>query len=386
MQKKHITLLVVFNVFLVFLGCIIVWGAANKKISSLSHTIDSRIGKEVGATKKSDFLALQSSLIDTIAKAKQSVVSISISKDIKFYVEDPSQLNGPGNIQQQTAKVWWWSGIIIGKQWYILTNKHVVQDTTAKYSVTLYNGKTYNVDKIWFDELLDLAILKIIDSEGKSPTDLLSASFLSLDTEVDIGQFAFAIGNALSSYSNNVTMGIIGGKNKQLTINKSNLYIWLYQTDALVNPGNSGGPLIDIHGDVLGITTAITEWEGIAFALPISKEFIASTIKSIETFWKIARPLIGIQYIEISPIIQQEKKLLIATGIYIKDVLTDLPAWEAGLQIGDSILSINGKAINNQLPFLYQLYTFIPGDKINLDVMRNGEKLSITVLLGGNTQ
>jgi S1-C subfamily serine protease len=89
----------------------------------------------------------------------------------------------------------------------------------------LYNGKTYNVDKIWFDELLDLAILKIIDSEGKSPTDLLSASFLSLDTEVDIGQFAFAIGNALSSYSNNVTMGIIGGKNKQLTINKSNLYI-----------------------------------------------------------------------------------------------------------------------------------------------------------------
>jgi hypothetical protein len=105
MQKKHITLLVVFNVFLVFLGCIIVWGAANKKISSLSHTIDSRIGKEVGATKKSDFLALQSSLIDTIAKAKQSVVSISISKDIKFYVEDPSQLNGPGNIQQQTAKV-----------------------------------------------------------------------------------------------------------------------------------------------------------------------------------------------------------------------------------------------------------------------------------------
>jgi serine protease Do len=77
---------------------------------------------------------------------------------------------------------------------------------------------------------------------------------------------------------------------------------------------------------------------------------------------------------------------LIATGIYIKDVLTDLPAWEAGLQIGDSILSINGKAINNQLPFLYQLYTFIPGDKINLDVMRNGEKLSITVLLGGNTQ
>lgn len=344
------------------------------------------MGSQKNTIKISNLLALQSSLVDMIAVAKQSVVNITISKDVKFYVEDPSQLNGPGTVQQQTAKIWWGSWIIVSKQWYIITNKHVVQDTTAKYSVTLYDGKSYNVDKIWFDDLLDLAILKIVDSEWKSPTNLIPASFLPLETQVDVGQLVFAIGNSLSSYPNNVTMGIIWGKNKQLTINKNNLYIWLYQTDALVNPGNSGGPFIDINGSVLGITTAITEGEGIAFALPISKEFITSTLKSIETFWKIVRPIIGIQYVDITPALQQGKKIAIDNGIYIKDVLTDLPAWEAGLKMWDSIISINGKGINNQLPFLYQLYTYIPGDYISLDVIRDGEKLTFNVLLGWNTQ
>lgn len=341
---------------------------------------------KVNDIKASSFLALQSSLIETIAAAKKSVVSISISKDIKFYVDDPSQINGPGNIQEQTTKVWWWSGIIVSKQGYIITNKHVVQDITAKYSVSLYDGKSYNVDKIRFDDLLDLAILKIVDSEGKTPVDLTAASLLPLDTQVYVWQFALAIGNSLSSYSNNVTLGIIWGKNKKLTINSNNLYVWLYQTDALVNPWNSGGPLIDIEGNVLGITTAITEGEGIAFALPLSKEFVDSTVKSIENFWKIVRPVIGIQYIDITPALKQEKKITIDNGIYIKDVLTDLPAWEAGLKVGDIILSINGKEITNQLPFLYQLYTYIPGNKISLDIRRNNEKITINVLLWWNTQ
>jgi len=344
------------------------------------------MGSKVENIKKSNFLALQSSLVEAIATAKKSVVSITISKDIKFYVDDPSQLNGPWNIQQQTSKVGWWSGIIVSKQGYIITNKHVVQDTTAKYSVMLYDGKSYNVDKIWFDDLLDLAILKIVDTDGKSVPNLSAATFLPLDTQIDVGQFVFAIGNALSSYSNNVSMGIIWGKNKQLTINKNNLYVWLYQTDALVNPGNSGGPLIDINGAVLGITTAITQWEGIAFALPISKEFIASTIKSIETFGKITRPIIGLQYIDITPTVKQENKLTIDNGIYIKDVLSDLPAWEAGIKVGDIIVSINDKTINNQLPFLYQLYTYIPGDQITVDILRKDKKLTFNVLLGWNTQ
>lgn len=340
------------------------------------------MGSQVNDIKTSSLLALQSSLVHTIASAQQSVVSITISKDIRSYIEDPSQLNWPWNIQQQTAKIWWGSGIIVSKQWYIITNKHVIQDTTAKYSVTLYNGKIYNVDKIWFDNLLDLAILKILDSTWKTPVDLVPASFLPLDKQVDIWQFVLVMGNSLSTYANSVTMGILWGKNKQLTINKNNLYIWLYQTDALVNPGNSGGPFLDVEGNVLGITTAIVEWQWIAFALPLSQEFLSWTMRSIENFWSISRPIIGIQYMDITPTLKEEKHIVVDSGIYITDVLADLPAWQAWLKIGDVILRIDTTPITPQLPFLYQLYTHIPGDHISLDVVRNGENITLDLVLG----
>ena len=139
---------------------------------------------------------------------------------------------------------------------------------------------------------------------------------------------------------------------------------------------------MDIEGHVLGITTAITEGEGIAFALPISKEFVVSTIASIEKFGKITRPIIGIQYIDITPAMKIEKNISQDNGVYIKDVLTDLPAWQAGLKTDDIILNINGKKITNQLPFLYQLYTYIPGDTITLDILRGGKPLVVQVLLG----
>lgn len=348
--------------------------------------MESRMGSEVKDLKTSSFLALQSSLIETIARAKKTVVSISISKDVKVYIEDPSQMNGPWTVAQQTVKLGWWSGIIVSKKWYIITNKHVVQDVAAKYSITLYDGKVYNVDKVWFDDLLDLAILKIVDVEWKAPIDLIPASFLSLSTQVDVGQFVLTIGNSLSTYANNVTMGILWGKNKQFTLNKNNIYIWLYQTDALVNPGNSGGPLLDIEGNVLGITTAITEGEWIAFALPISNEFVSGTIKSIENFGKIVRPVIGVQYVDITISLKHDKNITVNTGIYLTDVLTDLPAWTAGLKVWDVVFAINGQEINKQLPFLYQLYTYVPGDQLNLDIMRKGEKLTIPVLLWWNTQ
>lgn len=136
----------------------------------------------------------------------------------------------------------------------------------------------------------------------------------------------------------------------------------------------------------MGITTAISQ-EGMTFALPISKEFVESTIKSIENFDKIARPIIGIQYIDITPAIKKENKnISLENGIYIKDVLADLPAWEAGLKMDDIVVRIHGQAINDQLPFLYQLYMYIPGDTISLDIIRGGKELTLSVLLVGNTQ
>lgn len=386
MIKKQFIFLFVFNIFLVFLWWIIVWGINNRTISSLGLSIESTMWTTVKDIKQANFLGLQSHLVDTLATAKQSVVSVIISKDIKVYVDDPTQLYWPWNIKEQPTTLWWWSWILISKKWYILTNKHVVQDTHAKYAVVLSNGKTYNVDKVWFDSVLDIAILKIIDTDGNPPEGLIPTKFLSLDTEVSVGQFVFAIGNTIAKYPNTVTMWILGGKNKSLNINGNNLYIGLYQTDAQSNPGNSGGPLIDINGTTLGIITAISEWEGISFALPISQEFIETTIASIETFGRITRPIMGIQYVEITPTIKKEKNLSIDAGIYLTDVLSDLPAWEAWLKAGDSILSVNWTPITRDIPFLYQLYTHIPWNTIELEILREGTITKIPVLLWWNTQ
>ncbi len=380
-SKKHLSLFAISIFVFMLMGMLIVRWTISHKISEMWMSLESRVGNQVSDFKWSTLLALQSSLIDTIARAQKSVVSITISKDIKFYLEDPSQVNGPWTVQQQTAKIWWWSGIIISKKWYVITNKHVVQDMDAKYSVTLYDGKTYNVDKIRFDDLLDLAVLKIVDTEWKIPADLLPASFLPLTAKVQVGQFVLAIGNSLSNYANNTTLGIIWGKNKQLTVNKNNRYIWLYQTDALVNPGNSWGPLIDIEGNVLGITTAITEGQWIAFALPLSSEFLSGTIRSIDMLWKIARPVIWIQYKELPHGWDS-----LATGISITDVLADLPARQAGLKIWDIVMSINDTPISSELPFLYQLYTYIPGDAIRIDILRGTQKMTLDVVLWPSVQ
>lgn len=371
MQKKQFIFLLVLNIFLIFLWWIIVWKINNNTISSLDISWTT-----VKNFKQTNFFEFQSHTINSIASAKQSIVSIIISKDTKVYIDDPTQLQGPWNIKEQTTTLWWWSGILISKKWYILTNKHVVQDIDAKYAVICSNEKTYNVDKIWFDSGLDIAILKIVDTNWNVPEWLIPAKFLPLDTEVFIGQLVFAIGNSIAKYSNTVTMWILWGKNKTLTINSNNRYIGFYQTDAQSNPGNSGGPLIDINGNSLWIITAISEWEGISFALPISQEFIESTIKSIESFGKIIRPIIGIQYVEITPELKEEKNIITNTGIYITDVFSDLPAWNAWLEIGDIIVNINWTSISKNIPFLYQLYTYIPWDTIKLDILRD-EKINI---------
>lgn len=383
MKKKQIALVIVFNIFLVFLGGIILRWITRQTITTQLAKTNTTVTPPASS---SSLAGLQSSLVDMLAEAKKPIVHIHISKDVKFYVDDPAQLNGPGTIQQQTTTLWWGSGIIISKKWYIITNKHVVQDTTAKYSVSTYDGITYNVDKIWFDDLLDIAVLRIADTKNNNLKHIIPARFLPLATRVDVGQLVFSLGNVLSNSPYTVTMGILWSKNKQFIINQKNLYIWLYQTDAQANPGNSGGPLLDIDGTTLWIVTAIAEWEGMSFALPISQEFIESTISSIESLWSLSRPVLGIQYVEITPEIQAEKNIASDHGIYVTDVIADLPAQKAWLQIGDSIISMNDTPIHTDLPFLYQLYTHTPWETIDLEIIRDTSHLHLSIDLWGNTQ
>lgn len=380
--KKYLILSGIVSLLCVVLGIGITLVITNHTITRWWSSLQSRLTS--WTTVSPTITDLQTAIISSIGTVQNSVVSISISKDIKFYVDDPSLLNGPWSVQQQNTTLWWWSGIIISKNWYILTNKHVVQDTTAKYSISLADGRTYNVDKIWFDDILDIAVLKIVNTGSSTP--LTAANFLPLDEKVPLGQFVLTIGNSLTRYPTNVSFGILWGKDKELTLHNNNLYIGLYQTDALVHPGNSWWPLFDLNWRVLWITTAITEWEWIGFALPLSQEFIDSTLASIESLGTITRPVIGIQYIDITAQNKQQHNLTIDHGILVKDVMDDLPADKAWIQLGDVIVSINGKTIDHSLPFLYHLYTHTPWETISVDISRNDKPLTINVVLGGNVQ
>lgn len=143
---------------------------------------------------------------------------------------------------------------------------------------------------------------------------------------------------------------------------------------------------MNLQGQVIGITTAVADSQGVGFALPISAEFVTSLVASIQTYQAIVRPLIGIEYVDVTPVLQMEKKLSVSEGIVVTSVLEGMPAKEAGLQKGDIVTAINDKPITTTHPFLYHIYTYTPGTTISLTVIRDGQTLKISVDLGQNAQ
>jgi S1-C subfamily serine protease len=134
----------------------------------------------------------------------------------------------------------------------------------------------------------------------------------------------------------------------------------------------------------MGVVTAKGEGQTLTFALPVSQEFVDTTLASIQKYSKIVRPLLGIQYVDITPSVQQDKKLSVSAGIYIQDVLAGMPAATAGLQAGDIVVAIQGKSISTQVPFLYHMYTYLPETTVTFTILRGNRSLDIPVLLGQN--
>ena len=227
--------------------------------------------------------SLEDMIVDAIDRAEQSVVSIVVTKNLKLYLDNPDSFFWPGRIVEKKAEVWWGSGIIFSKDWLIVTNKHVVEDLEAHYTIITQDWRTYDVDKIWLDSTLDLAVIRISDEDGNYPTDLAVAEFLPSDQEVQVWQFAIAIGNTLSNYQHAATLWIVSAKNRKFTHTNGNSYTDLYQVDTSMSPWNSGGPLIDIYGRVMGIATAVSSYnDGVWFVLPVTQEFIATLTTSLE--------------------------------------------------------------------------------------------------------
>lgn len=346
-----------------------------------------------------------SDIISVVKKASPAVVSIVISKDlnkIPGYGTDPfSQdpffnffnggFGGQGQQQPQSTtpnvqEVGAGSGFFISADGTILTNKHVVADTTASYTVLTSDGKKYDATVLSRDPVNDLAIVKI---------NIKDAPFLQLSdsSQLQVGQHVIAIGNSLGQYQNTVTSGIISGVGRKITAGDetgaSENLSGIIQTDAAINPGNSGGPLLDISGKVIGINTAIDQQgQSVGFAIPANEA--AKALASYQKNGKITSAFLGVRYIILNSDIAGRQKLprdygaLIVRGQTVTDfaVLPGSPADKAGLVENDIILQVNGTKVDENNTLSDLLSTYNPGDVVTFKVYHKSAEEDVKVTLG----
>jgi len=345
-------------------------------------------------------LSEDSATIDIVQQVSPSVVSVVIKKDVNsqqqidpFFQFSPfDQFFGTPQItptpKQQTEpdyqKVGGGSGFIISSDGYIATNRHVISDEQAQYSVVLNDGKEYPAKVVGTDLFLDIGVLKI------EATNLPVVKFGNSD-DLAIGQTVIAIGNALAEFSNTVTKGVISGIGRSVIAGgggTSEKLEDVIQTDAAINPGNSGGPLLNLAGEVVGINTAVSsQGQLIGFAIPINS--IRKVLDGVKQTGEITRPYLGVRYIILNDTIIQENKLKVDHGALIirGDRTTDLaivpgsPADKAGLRENDVLLSLNGKPINQDNSLSQMIAGFNPGDKIELEIYSQGQSKKVIVTL-----
>lgn len=273
------------------------------------------------------------------------------------------------------------SGVIISTDGYIVTNNHVIKGA-EKLEVTLNNNEKYTAKVIGSDENTDLALLKI------DAKDLNAITFGNSD-DLKVGEWVLAVGNPFG-FTSTVTAGIVSAKARnigEVTSQRSNSIDSFIQTDAAVNQGNSGGALVNINGELVGINTAIYSqtgnYSGYSFAIPSST--VSKVVKDLKEYGSVQRAVLGVSYIPLNAEIAKEKDITAtAEGLYIASVNDRSAAMEAGLQEGDVITQINGNAVKNSGQLLEQMNKLRPGDKITITYIRNNKTHKTSAVLRNN--
>lgn len=323
----------------------------------------------VSIVKKSSLAVVN---IDTESMVKQRIITNPFGGDPffeEFFGED--FFGGDGMKERVVPQRGKGSGFIVTKNGYILTNNHVVENAD-KIKVTLLDGRSFDAKKIGQDPTFDLAVIQI-----KAPD--LPVLTLGDSDATDVGEWVVAIGNPLG-FENSVTVGVISAKNRTLQAPGINFQGFL-QTDAAINPGNSGGPLIDLSGRVVGINSAIVPYaQGIGFAVPINmaKQIMDDLIQHGE----VRRGWLGVTVQPLTAALVDAYKIPVKEGSIISDVERNSPANKYGLQRGDVIVSIAGKAVKNSSDVVFFVRNKLAGDKVDFEIYRDGKKKKIEVVLG----
>jgi serine protease Do len=340
-------------------------------------------------------------VIATIKKVMPAVVSIAIAKHLEDLEKEipkelypflpsgpsgeklqipPSMVDGRGMVQVGGG-----SGSIVEPDGLILTNKHVISDSKAEYTVILNDGRRFPAEILSRDPINDVAIIKI-------KVDGLPCVKLGDATKLELGESVIAIGNALGIFKNTVSLGIVSGLSRSITAQAEpdaspQEMRGLIQTDAAINPGNSGGPLVDKDGLVIGVNAAIVSGaQSIGFAIPINAA--RRDLADIKKFGRIRRPLLGLRYMMIDDDMKEKMNLPINYGaLVVREsehdyaVVPESPAAKAGLKEKDIVLELNAKKLDHDHPIQDFLENLNVGDEIDLLVLRAGQKSNIKVVL-----
>ncbi len=285
------------------------------------------------------------------------------------------------------------TGIILTSSGLILTNRHVVPSGTTDVSITLSDGTVLDdvkvVGRTSDSDSLDIAFLQVENLKGHT----LKPATIGDSSKMKVGDSVVAIGNALGQFQNTVTTGIISGYGRSVQASdgsgsSSENLDDMFQTDAAINEGNSGGPLVNLNGEVIGVNTALaSDSQNIGFAIPINN--VKGLIDSVKATGKLQRPYLGVRYVMLTDDIAKEYNLSVNRGAYIpyarsmgsETVISGGPADKAGLQEGDVITKVNGKAIDEKTSLLSALSGYKVGDTVKLTVVRGDKTMQIDVKL-----
>lgn len=307
-------------------------------------------------------------IVEVIEEVNESIVGIS---KIKSNGSSIFSENGISELGIGT-------GVILSEDGYILTNWHVAGEKYSNCYITIENGKIYNGTVMWADSDLDLAIVKIA-AKGLTPIKIGDSD------QVQVAEAVYAVGNPIGfEFQKTVTSGIISAVDRTIKIEEENKLSYmedLIQTDASINEGNSGGPLVNVNGEMIGITTIkIASVEGIGFAVPINT--IKPIIQKFLQTGKFEEAFIGIYGFDREVIPYLNGNIEFDSGIYVDEVSVSGPSYKSGLQEGDIITQIDQVTLNKMSEFRNYIYQKQPGDNVTLKVLRNRREIEINITLG----
>ena len=311
---------------------------------------------------------IETTITDVVAKVSPAVVTVVGTvhyQSMPFGNTSTSEVSG--------------SGVFISEEGYLLTSNHVVEDTSEVW-VILADGTQQEAAIVGTDVYADCAILK---TEGKVP----AVASLGNSDALDPGETVIAIGSPLGDFKNSVTVGVVSATGRSVDSGAGYQIEDLIQTDAAINEGNSGGPLVNLAGEVIGINTLVvratssgTSAEGLGFAIS-STSVTAIAAQIIET-GHFSRPYIGIECQTITPTLANRHRLSVEYGAYITEIISDSPADLAGLDYGDIITHVGEVEINESQSYINALFQYEPGDTITIQFIRDGAPLIVEVTLG----